>query len=172
MMVKRSCLYADDLWLKGLELVAGIPLVVAEEFHELCYTPNSQDVGLWHENVDGGKNDRQLLQIEEEIDKRYGKGTFRKKLLDTTIGVNLVGAKALSNLIRFYKAKVKKQINQVKKPYEKYTTLRMDIRNRGDEGSNVLEQEVVPQPLSVRKPVWLPNGITVESISERMSVAV
>ena len=171
-IIKRSCLYADDLWLKGMELVAGIPLVVAEEFQDLCYAPDSQDVGLWHKNVDGGENDRQLLQIEEEINQRYGSGTFRKKLLDATVGVNLVGAKALSNLIRFYKVKAKKQISQVKKPYEKYTTLRMDIRNRGDEGCDVVEQGIVPPPLSVRRPQWLTGGMTVESIAERMTVAV
>ena len=171
-IIKRSCLYADDLWLKGMELVAGIPLVVAEEFQDLCYTPDSQDIGLWHENVDGGKNDRQLLQIEEEINQRYGSGTFRKKLLDTTIGENLVGAEALSNLIKFYKSRVKKQVNQVKQQYSKYFTLRMDIRNRGDEGCDVLEHEIVPQPLAVRKPQWLSDGITVESIARRMSVSV
>lgn len=171
-IIKRSCLYADDLWLKGMELVAGIPLVVAEEFQELRYTPDSQDVGLWHENVDGGENDRQLLQIEEEIDKRYGSGTFRKKLLDATIGENLVGAEALSNLIKFYKYRVKKQVNQVKQQYSKYSTFRMDIRNRGDEGCDVLEQEIVPQPLSVRRPQWLLDGITVESVAGRMSVVV
>ena len=48
----------------------------------------------------------------------------------------------------------------------------MDIRNRGDEGSDVIEQAVTPQPLSVRKPQWLPDGITVESVAERMSVDV
>lgn len=171
-IIKRSCLYADDLWLKGMELVAGIPLVVAEEFQEPRYTSDFQDVGLWHENVDGGENDRQLLQIEEEINQRYGSSTFRKKLLDTTIGENLVGAEALSNLIKFYKSRVKKQVNQVKQQYSKYSTLRMDIRNRGDEGCDVLEQEIIPQPLSVRRPQWLLDGITVESVAGRMSVVV
>ena len=170
--ITRTCLYADDLWLKGVELVADIPVVVAEEFQDLCYTPDSQDAGLWHKNVDGGENDRQLLQIEEEIDQRYGRGYFRKKLLNTTIGEDLVGAEALSNLIRFYKAKVKKQENMVKQQYAKYSTLRMDIRNRGDKECAVIEQEIIPRPLSVRKPEWLPGGVTVESIAERMSVAV
>ena len=171
-IIMRSCLNADDLWLKGMELVAGIPVVVAEESRELCYTPDSQEVGLWHGNVDGGNNDRQLLQIEEEIDRRYGGGTFRKKLLDTTVGENLVGAEALSGLIRFYKNKVKKQVNQIKKQYAKYSILRMDIQNRGDEGCDVIEQLVTPDPVSLCKPQWLPGGITVESSAGRMSVDV
>ena len=58
------------------------------------------------------------------------------------------------------------------KPYEKYFTLRMDIRNRGNKGCNVLEQGIVPRPFSVRRPQWLPDGITVESVAERMSVDV
>ena len=64
------------------------------------------------------------------------------------------------------------QISTLHKQYEKYSVLRMDIRNRGDEGSDVIEQAVTPQPLSVRKPQWLPDGITVESVAERMSVDV
>ena len=69
-------------------------------------------------------------------------------------------------------AKVKKQINTLHKQYEKYSTLRIDIRNKGDKGCDVIEQGIVPQPLSVRKPEWLPGGVTVESIAECMSVAV
>ena len=69
-------------------------------------------------------------------------------------------------------AKVKKQVNQVKQQYAKYSTLRMNIRNRGDKGCDVIEQEVIPRPLSVLKPEWLPGGITVESIAGRMSIVV
>ena len=61
---------------------------------------------------------------------------------------------------------------KVKKQHAKYSTLRMDIRNKGDEGCDVIEQGIVPQPLAVRKPKWLPDGITLESIAERMSVVV
>lgn len=103
-VIKRVCLYEDDLWLKAMEVVAGIP-VVAVKFEGLIYTPNSQEIGLYHENLKG-RSDRQFLQIQEEINRRYGEKFFLKKLMDPTIGVNLVGVKVLADLIKHYQNKV------------------------------------------------------------------
>lgn len=103
-VIKRTCLYEDDLWLKTMELVAGIPVVVAEGFDCLVYTPNSQDIGLYHENL-AGRSDRQLLRIQKEIDRRYGDGFFLKKLMAPNIGVNLMGVKILADLIKYYQSK-------------------------------------------------------------------
>ncbi|MBQ3366881.1 MAG: hypothetical protein IJG43_09410 [Acidaminococcaceae bacterium] len=106
-VIKRTCLYEDDLWLKTMELVAGVPVVVAEGIDCLLSTPNSQEIGLYHENLKG-RSDRQFLQIQEEINRRYGDNFFLKKLMDPTIGVNLVGVKVLADLIKYYQNKERK----------------------------------------------------------------
>lgn len=103
--IKRTCLYGDDLWLKAMEIVAGIPVVVAEGFEFLIYTPNSQQVGLYHENCENGRSDEELLRIEKEINRRYGDHFFVKKLMDPNIGVNLVGTEVLADLIIYYQNK-------------------------------------------------------------------
>ena len=103
-VIKRICLYEDDLWLKAMEVVAGIP-VVAVKFEGLIYTPNSQEIGLYHENLKG-RSDRQFLQIQEEINRRYGDNYFLKELMDPAIGINLVGVKVLADLINYYQNKV------------------------------------------------------------------
>ena len=64
-----------------------------------------------------------------------------------------------------------KQLITLKKQHEKYSTLRVDIRNRGKGGCNVIEQSVTPAPIFIRRPVWLPDGITIESLAGTMSVA-
>ena len=170
--IKRTCLYADDFWLKAMELVAGIPVVVAEEFLELQYTSASRGTEPRHEDENGERNDRQLLRVEEEIDRRYGKGTFRKKLLDTAIGEKLIGVEVLSKLVSFYKTEVNKKVNQVKQQYSKYSALRVDIRNIGSESSNVIEQSVIPASVSLQRPGWLKNGITADSVSGKMKLVV
>ena len=106
-VIKRTCLYEDDLWLKTMELVAGIPVVVAEGIDRLLSTPNSQEIGLYHENIAGG-SDKQLLQIQKEINRCYGEGFFLKKLMKPNIGVNLVGVKVLADLIKYYQNKERK----------------------------------------------------------------
>ena len=106
-VIKRTCLYEDDLWLKAMEIVAGIPVVVAEGFDFLTYTPNSQEIGLYHENL-AGRSDKQLILIQREIDRRYGENFFLKKLMDPTVGENLVGVKVLADLIKYYQRKVRR----------------------------------------------------------------
>ena len=65
---------------------------------------------------------------------------------------------------------IQKQINTLHKQYEKYSTLRMDIRNRGEKGCNVIEKNVSPAPLFIRRPDWLADGITIESETGSMTV--
>lgn len=101
--IKHTCLYADDLWLKAMQIVAGIPVVVARNCNRLQYVPQSQDVGLYHMNYENSGNDIQLMQIIQEIDYRYGKNTFLKKLLNATTDKVFVDEKSLNALINCYR---------------------------------------------------------------------
>ncbi len=56
--------------------------------------------------------------------------------------------------------------------YLKYSMLRVDIKNTGDKGCDVIEQSVIPAPVTVSKPGWMLNGITIESLSGKMKVTV
>ena len=121
--IKRTCLYEDDLWLKAMEMIAGIPVVVAEKFKGLNYTPGSQDIGLWHKNIEHSESQKQLLQIQKEIDRRYGKNTFIKRLTDTAVGENLLGDKALCTIVRYYQNEVYRLKSINKKDLEKMKQL-------------------------------------------------
>lgn len=64
--IKSTCLHADDLWLKLLELKLGIS-VVATGHADLSYIPGTQDCGLWLTvNINGG-NDKVLKCIGDEL---------------------------------------------------------------------------------------------------------
>ena len=168
--IRRVCPYADDLWLKAMQAVAGIPVVVAEPDQPLpISTVESQDTALWHYNCVDGGNNVQWKQIEREIDSRYGKGFLRSKLLDKTVGKDLTGSKGLIELARYFQRKAWRLQNQ----YAKYYTLRVDIKNIGGKDCNLVERIVTPKAFFARKPAWLkPNGVTIESQSERMKIVV
>ena len=168
--IRRVCPYADDLWLKAMQAVAGIPVVVAESDQPLpISTVESQDTALWHYNCVDGGNNVQWKQIEQEIDSRYGKGFLRSKLLDKTVGKDLTGSKGLIELAKYFQRKAWGLQNQ----YAKYYTLRVDIKNIGGKDCNLVERIVTPKAFSVRKPAWLkPNGVTIESQSDRMKIVV
>lgn len=118
-IIKHVCPYNDDLWLKAMEMMADIPVVVAEKFQKLNYIEGSQDVGLWHENMGNGRTDRELEQIMKEIDSRYGENTFHKKLINSTVGEIWIGERSLYDLINCYKKEENKQAAHLKKHYEK-----------------------------------------------------
>ena len=168
--IRRVCPYADDLWLKAIQAVASIPVVVAEPDQPLpISTVESQDTALWHYNCVDGGNNVQWKQIEREIDSRYGKGFLRSKLLDKTVGKDLTGSKGLIELARYFQRKAWGLQNQ----YAKYYTIRVDIKNLGGKDCNLVERIVTPKAFSARKPAWLkPNGVTIESQSDRMKIVV
>lgn len=166
--IQRCCLSNDDLWLKAMELVADIPVVTAEAFQGLYYTPNSQGIGLLHENVDGGRTDRELLQIQKEIDRRYGKNSFCRMLMKPAADTDLTGEEALCGLIEHYR----KKTTRIKVQYAKYDTLRVDIKNQGNPGCNVEILAAGPGPLYMESPTWLPGGVRIESAVKQMMIAL
>lgn len=57
-------LFADDLWLKALELQMGMP-VVATGRSDLHYVPDTQACGLWSTVNEQGGNDKVLARISD-----------------------------------------------------------------------------------------------------------
>lgn len=167
--IRRVCPYADDLWLKAMQAVAGIPVVVAEPDQPLpISTEESQETALWHYNCRDGGNNVQWKQIEKEIDGRYGKGFLRERLLDKSVGKDLTGSKALIELARYFQRKAQKLQNQ----YAKFYTLRMDIKNIGGRGCNLAERIVTPKAFSVSKSKWRSNGLKIECVSDKMQIVI
>ncbi len=74
--IQDTCLMADDLWLKTMELLRDVPVVAAAKFRPLKYVPGSQAVALHHSNVDKDANDEQLEQIQRWMEQHYGEPNF------------------------------------------------------------------------------------------------
>ncbi len=89
-LIKDLCLNNDDLWLKTIELLKGIPVVAAAPYCKLEYISGTQDTGLWKINLYGG-TDRDLGRIVEWVDKKYGDGYFKTKIMTAFCGVSQHG---------------------------------------------------------------------------------
>ena len=64
---------ADDIWLKFMQTIAGIPVVLAREFEELQYTEGTQEVcALWDDNEHLDLNDAAVAKLLEEYDQIHG----------------------------------------------------------------------------------------------------
>lgn len=77
--IKKTSLMADDLWLKAMELLEGIPVVVASPYRHVSYIKGSQENSLWNVNKTGG-NDTALEKIAEWVDEKNGDGFFSECL--------------------------------------------------------------------------------------------
>lgn len=89
--IMSVCPAADDLWLKTMELMNGVPVVVACEYQGLHYVKDSQEVGLRYTNVDKNENDVQLEQINRWLKQTYEEGIWEKWLSAPGHGEDLSG---------------------------------------------------------------------------------
>lgn len=64
--IQSMALEADDLWLKTMEVKAGVP-TVATGLTEIKYIPGTQDCGLWLTVNSCGGNDTVLKMLEVEL---------------------------------------------------------------------------------------------------------
>lgn len=78
-VIQRVCPFTDDLWLKAMELVQNIPVVIAAPNNKPDYIVGSQKNALFWKNIECG-NDSDLKKIINWIDEQYGTGFFQSRL--------------------------------------------------------------------------------------------
>lgn len=69
-LIERHCLVADDIWLKVIETIAGVPVVAATSDQLLEYVPDTQHVALFRVNIDQGGNDAVMKGLFAEMEDR------------------------------------------------------------------------------------------------------
>jgi len=95
--IRETCLNADDLWLKAMELISDIPTVLCRPFERLRFVPGSQEEALHTLNVGQNQNDVQLRAISKWLDAHVGANILVEKLTRTSIGTVIHGTAAVSH---------------------------------------------------------------------------
>ena len=65
--IQKTCLRADDLWLKVMEVANGTKTVCPSTGYDLDYVDGTQEVALYKRNLCQGENDAQLNDILEYV---------------------------------------------------------------------------------------------------------
>lgn len=139
----KKCLFADDLWMKAVELISDVPVVVACKREGLRYLPGSQEQALWHDNIEGDKNDEQLALIFEWLDKKFGEGVIRKKLFDEPVGENLLSAKSVCEHYYSLKQRAEEKKNTALKK-EKFESRLFEKEEKDSGGIKAKIKKFVP----------------------------
>lgn len=81
------CPNADDLWLKVMQIKAGIPVVASTDDQLLNYVPGTQgQAALTHENIDRGGNDVVLPRIVSFVQaRRWLESSFPSLVQDPSL---------------------------------------------------------------------------------------
>lgn len=80
--IQSLCLEADDLWLKAMELAAGIPVVRATNPELIRTIADSQETALYLQNLNENRNDVFLSNVIAHIEKAFGKDLVTERLND------------------------------------------------------------------------------------------
>ena len=91
--------YADDLWLKAMQLASEVPVVVARPHEQLRYIPDSQEEALYLINVRQDQNDVQLKHIIQWMDRTLEPGLFMRRLTESTVGTRILGVEQVTRHI-------------------------------------------------------------------------
>ena len=94
--ISQVCLHADDLWLKAMELLSDVPVVLARSFEQLHYLPDTQEDALFTINIRQGHNDVQLENILRWTDAQFGADAFLNKITQSEAFIDLVELAALA----------------------------------------------------------------------------
>ena len=97
-VILKTCLWADNLWSKAMELVSDIPVVLAKPYEPIRCVDGSQEETLYQINGDQNQYDVQMEKISQWMDQNFEPGILVKKL-KTDVGVKFWGVEAVSALL-------------------------------------------------------------------------
>lgn len=78
--IRELCLEADDLWLKALELAAGVPVVRAGNPELVLTVAGSQETALYLQNQLQSRNDAFFSKVRSYVTELYGRDIVTEQL--------------------------------------------------------------------------------------------
>lgn len=95
-LVLNRCLWADNLYVKIMELVSDVPVVLAHRIEPLRYVEDTQGETLFQINGEQNQYDTQLVDVTEWLDEVFYPNILREKLTDPALGLQFQETSALS----------------------------------------------------------------------------
>ena len=104
-VIRANCLYADEIWLKMMELEAGVPTVLSQPCGSLRVIPETQEAALDHYNK--LKIDKEWEECASWLDRRHYPGFVMKRLTAQVKGEFDYQSKYA--IIDYYEDKIRKK---------------------------------------------------------------
>lgn len=108
-VVLNRCLWADNLWVKIMELVSDVPVVLAHRIEPLRYVENTQEETLFQINGEQNQYDTQLKDVTDWLDEAFYPNILQEKLNDPDKGLLFRTTKDIS-----FHVNTERKMNKVK----------------------------------------------------------
>ena len=115
------CIYADDIWLKLMEIVCDIPVVLADRQQKLQIIEGSQSTKLADMNISERMNDKQLKDSINWFDSKYGKRYVFEKLLDAQQKNDL---RDIDDIVHYYTDKIDRYTDKIAGLQKRYDNIK------------------------------------------------
>ncbi len=138
-LIEEYCPLADDLWLKMIETISDIPVVLARENRALQYIEGSQEQALYHENVNENRNDEQLRAIDDyllSIDKIGLAQMIIEKEEQPIVGIRSI-VKAISMVRERERERLKQTEEKLKIAYQEKSEINAKLQQTYKEKSEI-----------------------------------
>ena len=111
-VIEKRCIYADDIWLKAIEIFSDVPTVQTARYCTMKILPNSQQNALLIKNTQGKRNDLIITSVSAYFDELYGRGYLENKIRNSMENVSFTINDLLDNT-REMSAKYQNEINSI-----------------------------------------------------------
>lgn len=151
---KELCLWADNIWVKVMELVSDVPVVLAKPSAPLCCVDGTQEETLFQINGDLNQYDVQLQKISEWLDSLFWKDILNEKLTASQIGKRILGTEAVTAHVnkerKVVKAKLQRTERELQQLKEEQKRLR-DSLNQAESKEKQASEQLAQTQQNLRK---------------------
>lgn len=155
-VIMSCCPLADDLWLKAMQTVSEVPIVIACQHEALQYIPDTQNEALCHINVRQKQNDIQLSHIIQWVEETFGKDIFIRNLTETNVGEKILGLEAVSLLIDGERKQLRKKVTALESELSE-TKRQFKLAEDGMLKMELLKQQTEEQLIQMKTQILQKN---------------
>ena len=138
--IMENCPWADDLWLKAMQVVSGVSVVVARPHEQLQYLPGTQEEALHQVNVRQNQNDVQLANISRWLDEVFEPGILIRKLTEASEGERILGMQAVSHHLDEERKALRRQVEPSQRKAKDAEAKQRQAENKQKQAENRRKQ--------------------------------
>ncbi len=140
-VIERCCPWADNLWVKMMEAISDVPVVLARPSDPLQFVEDTQEETLFEINGRQKKYDDQMQKTIQWTDEVFGEGALVRKLT-SRIGTAIVGVGAVAVHVDREREQYKRKALQLEKKLKEAESLRKEAERFCKETEAKLEQSL------------------------------